>query len=253
MNLLNFLFFAFFTHLPSTEGKNFLKKIVGKAGDVLRIPEKVIRETERVVNQAFHLPENVIRETERVVHQAENLFQKKKITSLDGTTRDLELGKPQVVIEHQQFKANTYEELVKKLREIGIEEPEEFSRRAMEASEKLKIEWRFVLPAMDAPDNRAKMSVIGIIATKEDSKDISVVSSRMSSEFEVKATETFHWRTQVKHLGNNHERKNDVTQRRGLIQEEINVIYNELVSSIRSHPDYASLPGAPASSFGEEL
>ena len=221
MNLLNLFFFALVVNLPSAEGGFF---------------KKIIRETKRVVKQAADLPKKVIRETGHIVHQVGNFPKKRTTTSLDGTTRNLELGKPHVAVDHQHFQVKTYEELVGKLREMGIEDPEEFSRQAMEALEKSKVEWRFFLPAMDAPDDKAKMSVIGIIATKEDSAVVAVTSSRMSAEFDVKATETFHWRTQVKHWGNNHERKNDVTQIRGLTLEEVKVIYSELVSAHRITP-----------------
>jgi hypothetical protein len=255
MNLLNLFFFALVVNLPSAEG--FFKKIFRETKRVVKqaadLPKKVVREADRIVHQAADLPKKVIRETDRIVHQVGNFPKKRTTTSLDGTTRNLELGKPHVAVDHQHFEVKTYEELVGKLREMGIEDPEEFSRQAMEALEKSKVEWRFFLPAMDAPDDKAKMSVIGIIATKEDSAVVAVTSSRMSAEFDVKATETFHWRTQVKHWGNNHERKNDVTQIRGLTLEEVKVIYSELVSAIESHPDFASLPGSKTSSFADEL
>lgn len=206
--------------------------------------KKIIRETKRVVHQAASLPQKIPRETARIVDQVIQVTQPQSKTEVHATRNPLKFhGDPVVTITRESFVANTYDDLVNKLKGIGIESPESFSRLAMQAKSKSQISWRFVIPAMDAPNDKAKMSYLDVVASNDRDRGVVTVNwSQMIAEVGISAHEVFHWRTVRKQWGNNQETKNDVTQPRGLTREEINEISTKLSAAITSDPRFATLP-----------
>eukprot|EP01040_Poterioochromonas_malhamensis_P014737 gene14737-16359_t len=209
-------------------------------GELKRAVKKAWKQTKQNVNNAI---KSIVIEP---VKDVRDIVLNNKPTSniVDKVTQpQFSMSHPIVDIKHSVFDVTTKAEMKKNFEALGVFRSDPFIESCFNAEKQEKVVMKFYIPDVNAADNVAAVSMIGIEATKNEDNSVSVKAVDLSATCTVTAVEVIHWRSVVREFWNNHETKTQESRSRGLTGAEIQTLIDTLTKAIKDDPRYTELPG----------
>eukprot|EP01040_Poterioochromonas_malhamensis_P014739 gene14739-16362_t len=152
------------------------------------------------------------------------------------------MTRPIVGRKNFNFDAKTQAEMKGKLQHLGVFTSEDFDENCFNTGKQEKFLLNFYIPDVNTRNYPARLSVIGIEATKNEDNSVSVKSVELSARSMIMAIGKTH-RRNVRESKNKQKERTQKYSSRELTNLEIKTLKNTLTKAIKEDPRYETIPG----------